>query len=150
MKNIQGQSARKSRHTISRVTALRSTCSILRQENMSGTYARRTTTITASMLSGWITPSRITVFTISIITAILKDRRSPAVTSIRSYTAVSSMIRRKNRPRKTGRFFLNKFPLQDGFCTLFFLTKRETIVTLLCITVIKMGKCSKTRKHTKG
>ena len=27
---------------------------------MSGTYARRTTTITASMLSGWITPSRIT------------------------------------------------------------------------------------------
>ena len=48
---------------------------------MSGTYARRTTTITASMLSGWITPSRITVFTISIITAILKDRRSPAATS---------------------------------------------------------------------
>ena len=33
MKNIQGQSARKSRHTISRVTALRSTCSIRRQEN---------------------------------------------------------------------------------------------------------------------
>jgi len=71
---------------------------------MSGTYARRTTTITASMLSGWITPSRITVFTISIITAILKDRRSPAATSIRSYTAVSSMIRRKKTtpPPKRG------------------------------------------------
>lgn len=104
MKNIQGQSARKSRHTISRVTALRSTCSIRRQENMSGTYARRTTTITASMLSGWITPSRITVFTISIITAILKDRRSPAATSIRSYTAVSSMIRR--RGCRTIKYFL--------------------------------------------
>ena len=48
-------------------------------------------TITASMLSGWITPSRITVFTISIITAISTDRLFPAAISIRSCTAVSSM-----------------------------------------------------------
>ena len=119
MKNIQGQSARKSRHTISRVTALRSTCSIRRQENMSGTYARRTTTITASMLSGWITPSRITVFTISIITAILKDRRSPAATSIRNYTAVSSMITIKNPTRKTGRVYFIKLKYRTVFVHFF-------------------------------
>ena len=92
---------------------------------MSGTYARRTTTITASMLSGWITPSRITVFTISIITAILKDRRSPAATSIRSlYSRVFYDKKKKTDRVKTGRFFLNKISITGRFFVHFFsLTK---------------------------
>ena len=78
----------------------------------------------------------------------------PALSCSNIYPQLYSRVfydkKKKTDRVKTGRFFLNKFPLQDGFLYTFFLTKRETIVTLLCITVIKMGKCSKTRKHTKG
>ena len=77
----------------------------------------------------------------------------PALSCSNIYPQLYSRVfydKKKNRPRKTGRIFLNKISITGRFLYTFFLTKRETIVTLLCITVIKMGKCSKTRKHTKG
>ena len=47
----------------------------------------------------------------------------PALSCSNIYPQLYSRVfydkKKKNRPRKTGRFFLNKFPLQDGFCTLF-------------------------------
>ena len=63
----------------------------MKQENMYGKSARKIIMILASTHSGLTTPSLITVYTISTITATLQVLLSPALIFIRSCTAAFSM-----------------------------------------------------------